>query len=250
MPNTSAATLECAQGSNSCHAIPEPYQRTIALRNRLNCCVQFVHHTGKQNARDKTVDQYSGRNGSAMPDGARMVAVMQPMTPEEWEEAAGFPLTDGETGIRLALPKLTWCSHQPDILIRRSGYTFQHFTTIEHDPQRIAEARLDQIVLFLDSEAKAGRHHTQNTLQECRQTLSMSRDQVREAVAMLIAAGRLRREDRRSGESGGAHTCLGPRVLSGKKKYSGANRREQRPVLRTHRRYVINVQIVRCASDC
>lgn len=39
------------------------------VRRALNCCVRFVHHTGKQNARDGAVDQYAGRGGSAFADG-------------------------------------------------------------------------------------------------------------------------------------------------------------------------------------
>ena len=33
----------------------------------LDCCVRVVHHTGKGNARERTLDQYSGRGGSALP---------------------------------------------------------------------------------------------------------------------------------------------------------------------------------------
>ena len=55
------------------------------FRHYLGCCVQGVHHTGKANARDKALDQYAGRGGSALSDGARMIAVMQPLDPVEWE---------------------------------------------------------------------------------------------------------------------------------------------------------------------
>ncbi len=47
----------------------------------LGCCVRLIHHTGKANARERTLDQYTARGGSALPDGARMVAVLQPWQP-------------------------------------------------------------------------------------------------------------------------------------------------------------------------
>jgi len=56
----------------------------------LGCCVRLVHHIGKGNARERTLDQYSGRGGSALADGARMVAVLQP-----WDADQREPLPDG-----------------------------------------------------------------------------------------------------------------------------------------------------------
>ena len=46
------------------------------LRNRLDCCIEGIHHSGKANAREKNLDQYAGRGGSALSDGSRMVVVM------------------------------------------------------------------------------------------------------------------------------------------------------------------------------
>lgn len=43
----------------------------------LGCCVRLICHTGKQNARDGSIDQYSARGGSALADGARMVTVLR-----------------------------------------------------------------------------------------------------------------------------------------------------------------------------
>jgi hypothetical protein len=49
----------------------------------LHCCVRVIHHTGKGNARGGTLDQYSGRGGSALPDGSRMTTVLQAWSPED-----------------------------------------------------------------------------------------------------------------------------------------------------------------------
>ena len=48
------------------------------LVGELDCCVRYVHHTGKANARAVNVDQYSGRGGTAMPDGSRMTSTLMP----------------------------------------------------------------------------------------------------------------------------------------------------------------------------
>lgn len=41
------------------------------ISKALGCCTAFVHHVGKQSGRDKTLDQYAGRGGSAFADNAR-----------------------------------------------------------------------------------------------------------------------------------------------------------------------------------
>ena len=69
------------------------------IRNQLDCCVEGIHHTGKANARDKSTDQYSGRGGSALADGARMVAVLYTLTPSEWLQATGTSLGADESGL-------------------------------------------------------------------------------------------------------------------------------------------------------
>ena len=48
------------------------------IKNGLDCCVRFIHHTGQQVLRDGIIDMYAGRGGSALADGARMVVVLQP----------------------------------------------------------------------------------------------------------------------------------------------------------------------------
>lgn len=73
--------------------------------NVVECAVLYVHHTGKANARDKTTDQYSGRGGSALADGSRMVHVLQRLNPAEWTSATGDTLGPNDGGFVLARPK-------------------------------------------------------------------------------------------------------------------------------------------------
>lgn len=100
------------------------------IRNHLDCCVEGIHHTGKANARAKTDDQYSGRGGSALADGCRMVSVINQVTPSEWVLATGSALEIGASGIVMALPKLSYCRPQQPIYIKRMGYHFQHVQSV------------------------------------------------------------------------------------------------------------------------
>lgn len=95
------------------------------MRSLPGCAVDVVHHMGKGNARSATTDQYSGRNGSALPDGSRMVAVLVKMKPEAFYEATGVRLILKETGLVLSLHKLSYCAQQPDIYIHRRDYLFE-----------------------------------------------------------------------------------------------------------------------------
>jgi len=98
-PTVSFGTSEARVNDNE-QALIESGRR---IRNALNCCIRFIHHTGKGNARDATTDHYSGRGGSALADGARMVHVLQPAP--DIERLTGHPLTDGEVDWCLLDPK-------------------------------------------------------------------------------------------------------------------------------------------------
>lgn len=161
------------------------------FRHYLGCCVQGVHHTGKANARDKALDQYAGRGGSALSDGARMIAVMQPLDPVEWEQETGTRLAAGEAGIVMALPKLSYCRPQDPIFIRRNGYAFAQEAVSKRSFEQVSAATAEQVFQFIAHELSEGRRHTQNTLQDVRREMNLSRDDVRAAVGRLKAAGRL-----------------------------------------------------------
>jgi RecA-family ATPase len=88
--------------------------------------VEIVHHTGKANARLKATDQYAGRNGSALPDGSRMVTVMTKCSEEEFLDATGCRLSkvDRQIGLRLSMPKMSYAEPPDDIFIIRQGLRF------------------------------------------------------------------------------------------------------------------------------
>lgn len=109
--------------------------------------VEVVHHTGKANARTGSTDQYAGRNGSALPDGSRMVAVLVTCSVEDFYAATGVRLSteDGERGLRLALPKISYAPPQPDIYIRRKGFWFEMMPTLSQEAQ--AELEVERKLL-------------------------------------------------------------------------------------------------------
>ena len=164
------------------------------LRNELNCAVVYVHHSGKVNAWEKSLDQYNGRGGSAFADGSRMVHVLQNLTPQEWQEATGETLTNGETGLILARPKMSYCPPPGDIYIRRRGYGFERVEPASISRAAQTEARANQLHQLLTDELKHGRFHTKNSLEHA-DVGNLTRSHIRAALAWLEASGRIETRD-------------------------------------------------------
>ena len=161
----------------------------------LDCCVRFIHHTGKMNAREGTLDQYSGRGGSALPDGSRMTAVLQTWTPgrpgetTSWAPPPGLVADQRSSVTILARPKLTYARpNLPMIWIQRTGWTFAHFIDLPQTPEARRAAGEAQLVRFLESELARGRRYTARSLEEMAGDIQMSRNQLRRTLAGLRAA--------------------------------------------------------------
>ncbi len=178
------------------------------LRKALDCCVQYIHHSGKQNARDKAVDQYAGRGGSAFADGARMVHVLQSLTPDEWHNETGTELHPGETGLRLARPKMSYCAPVGDILIRRKGHHFEHVVRVTTSTQSKVEAAANQVWQFLTAELSQGRYHSKNTLES--QMPGLKRNELRAALDLLTVSLRIESRDVPNAGKGGKRSYLHP----------------------------------------
>ena len=151
------------------------------IRDALNCCVRLVHHTGKGNARKGSMDQYSGRGGSALADGARMVATLRQMEPGEWQKKTGKELSDNAVGLQMALPKMSYTSAQGAIYIKREGFLFDHISGPEKDDRKL--------ITFLKANAEKGVFFSLSTLEQARANIGLSRDDLRCAIARLKKAG-------------------------------------------------------------
>jgi len=179
------------------------------IKNELRCAVLYVHHTGKANARDASLDQYSGRGGSALADGARMVHVLQRLDHEAWTEATGDELTDDDSGFVLARPKMTWCRPQPHIYLKRHGYLFERFDAVAatEGAGAVIDRDAEKVFQFVREEYLQGKKYSQNDLIHMK---LMSTGRLRAAVSRLKADNRLMDEKITTTGQGGARQFLRP----------------------------------------
>lgn len=114
------------------------------MRKLPGIAVDIVHHTGKMNARMGAMDQYAGRNGSALPDGSRMVAVLVTCSADSFSEGTGY-LPDeraGEKGLKLGFPKMSYAAQPADKYILRRGFHFQFVESVSEEQRaQIQKAR-------------------------------------------------------------------------------------------------------------
>lgn len=185
----------------------------------LNCCVQLIHHTGKANARNGALDQYAARGGTALPDGCRMVNILQPVSAESSESGLlnppeGFELLPGDSGLVMSRAKLSYAPPQPNIWVRRRGYTFDYFIEQPRNSEQTRSLDADKVFDFIKHELERGKKYTTNILETCGK-LNLSRPRLRTALARLRADNRL--EDRELSQverKGGKKTYLGIRDTS------------------------------------
>jgi RecA-family ATPase len=181
------------------------------LRRTIECCVLYIHHTGKQNARDKAMDQYAGRGGSTFADGSRMVFVLQNVLADEWSAATGKNLEEGEIGLVLARPKMSYCPPQHEILVSRIGYLFEHINRIKTTETAEQEKADEKVLQLLTTQLAVGVYLTKSKLEDY--DLGFPRAEIRKAVGRLLTLGRIKFEkipaDKKTGR-GGPHEYLHP----------------------------------------
>lgn len=157
----------------------------------LDCCVRIIAHTGKANAREGTLDQYSSRGGSALADGSRMVSVLQSWTP-------GNPLTpppgctddEGVSIVILARPKLSYSPPKlPIIWVRRKGWIVESFIDVKVTKEEQDKLDLDRVLEIISNEVAAGEKHSKTTLESV--VADMPRSKLRAAIERLILNGKI-----------------------------------------------------------
>jgi len=164
------------------------------IMRALGCCVRFIHHTGQEAARSAFKDQYTGRGGTALPDGSRMVAVLTPVEDHSIAPAPLHPLlADGGQLLELSLPKLSYCPPQQPILIARQGWRLE-WAERPSDAEIAAERdREDEaaVLRFIQSALDRGEKHTRRSIEEQHERIGIPRNRVRAAVTQLIEQGHL-----------------------------------------------------------
>lgn len=163
----------------------------------LDCAVRYVHHVGKANARERTTDAYTGRGGSALADGCRMVAVIQAVEPAELERATGCTLGEDEGAFALHRPKVSYAPPQrhPLFVVRR-GYSFRLVARLsaddreDHEAQREAERTRAVRGALLDAAAAANSARLPLSSRMLLDKVRGARTEAkREALAALLAEG-------------------------------------------------------------
>ncbi|MGH8646456.1 MAG: AAA family ATPase [Gammaproteobacteria bacterium] len=155
----------------------------------LGCGVRLIHHVSQEAARNGTRDQYSPRGGSALSDGARMIAVLS--RPSDTEPPP-FPVSVDEQVIVLSRPKVRYArAGLPDIYIKRKGFEFAYQTDIPKTPEEEARTIQNQVHQFLVDQLCQGRKYTLFLLEGVLPVLKLTRRQVREAIAALRVSGRI-----------------------------------------------------------
>lgn len=177
----------------------------------LNCCVRLVSHSGQASARNGSLDQYSSRGGTALPDGCRMVTAISAVTSETSETPPdGWDLQPGESGFIMARAKLSYTAPLPKIWVRRRGYSFEHFTEQRQNSDEIRERDTGEVLAFLTDEIHHGRRYTANTLEKSGR-FKISRNRLRMALAELQVSGRtVERDFPQEDRKGGKKTYLHP----------------------------------------
>lgn len=157
----------------------------------LGCCVRFIAHTGKANARNKTTDQYTARGGSALIDGSRMSAVLQAWQPgDDMRPPAGCTHSPESSITILARPKLSYSRpNLPLIWIKRTGWAFEHFTEIPVSDEERQKVIFNQVERFLSSQVAEGVRHNKTSLATA--IPDIKRANARHAIEQLIAQGRI-----------------------------------------------------------
>ena len=155
----------------------------------LNCCVRLIHHSGQANARNGAMDQYAGRGGTALPDGCRMVTILANANRVNTQKPDGYDLQPGESGFVMARAKLSYALPQPNIWIRRRGWTFEYFIEEPRNSDAERNRDADKVANFLAEELHHGRRYTSRSLQESGR-MDIPRTRIRAALATLETTGR------------------------------------------------------------
>lgn len=161
------------------------------LRRKLNCCVRYVHHTGKVNAMLKSTSQYAGRGGSAFADGARMVAIMHAHDSDEWQELTAETLEKDETGLVMSLPKVSYAAPQEAIYMVRKGFSFRQLEGVTPGKEPSLEAYANQVWQLLTSQLAKGVYHNKKSLEGLASESNITRQKLRDAIEFLQASGRV-----------------------------------------------------------
>ncbi|MCC7200963.1 MAG: AAA family ATPase [Gammaproteobacteria bacterium] len=165
------------------------------LAAALACCVKFLAHVGKANARSNSTDQYSGRGGSALADNSRFVHVLTPHGSDAKDTPpAAVTAQDIAEGriLRLNIAKLT-DARRPEypLWLRRDGWRFDLLPVAAFDPEVVRAERLRALGDFVRQELAADIKHSVRSLEDAAARLPFKpkRAELRDLVHAAIESG-------------------------------------------------------------
>lgn len=162
---------------------------------KLDCAVLYIHHTGKTQAREKLEDQYAGRGGSALPDGARMVVSMNPwQRGDKLNPPASCSISGHDSLTYLTFSKNSYAKRPPRIWIKRcEDWLFEQFNELVQSDDALTQAHIDQLERWLASQFTQGMRYTQRQIQDAKlyTDFGMTLHEFRKALSLLLASGRV-----------------------------------------------------------
>ena len=126
-----------------------------------------------------------------------MVAVLNNLTASEWLQATGTSLGADESGLVMSLAKLSYCTPQEAIYIRRRGYLFESVTVSKRTTEQESAAIAEQVFRFLCDQYAQGRQYSKADLDNQTDTLTLTRGQIRAACTELKVSGRVLYHEKR-----------------------------------------------------
>jgi hypothetical protein len=204
------------------------------IAKSLRCCVIVVHHVSKEMARNKTVDQYVGRGGSAIADAARFVVVEVPHSvgdkyrDQTLDLPLGIDSSDVAAGnvVRLHVEKMSYAPRptEPFWMVRR-GFKFQFVQAIYPDAETHFD-RIERVVVHLKQRRANNLFDSRNNIELSYKDLGMSRNAVRQAVTDGLQIGMLTEKDLPSDKKKGGFKKA---ISIGAVTYQEAKKNSQQP---------------------
>jgi hypothetical protein len=177
----------------------------------LGAALILIHHTGKGQAREEVIDQYSGRGGSALGDGARHVTVLVPHVDTNgklWIPPAGVLAADVAHGrvLRKHVTKQSWGPRSAPVWLIREGWSWRWAQGLEIEEVEDAKAalaaerqraQLERVLVYIRTAALEGRRGSYREWRESarlRQAVEATRREIEEVLQLALESGRLRRQ--------------------------------------------------------
>ena len=91
----------------------------------------------------------------------------------------------------MALAKLSYSGQQDPIFIRRNGYNFEMTAVMRRSPDQVAKSIEEQVYQFITCEYSQGRKYSSQDLDNSKNRLNLSRQQIRQAITTLKVSGRV-----------------------------------------------------------